>query len=47
MGNMFQMYRDFEGPFLANRSVATAKQLNPQLQDFSTWLAANKSKVPV
>ena len=47
MGNMFQVYRDFEGPFLANRSVATAKQLNPQLQDFSTWLAANKSKVPV
>ena len=47
MGNMFQVYRDFEGPFLANRSVATAKQLNPQLQDFSSWLAANKSKVPV
>ena len=47
MGNMFQVYRDFEGPFLANRSVSTAKQLNPQLQDFSTWLAANKDKVPV
>jgi hypothetical protein len=47
MGNMFQVYRDFEQPFLANRSVSTARQLNPQLQDFSTWLATNKSKVPV
>jgi hypothetical protein len=47
MGNMFQVYRDFEGPFLAARSVDTAKALNPALQDFSAWLAANKSKVPV
>jgi uncharacterized protein YbjT (DUF2867 family) len=47
MGNMFQVYRDFEGPFLASRSVETAKALNPAMQDFSAWLAANKSKVPV
>jgi uncharacterized protein YbjT (DUF2867 family) len=47
MGNMFQVYRDFEGPFLASRSVETAKQLNPALQNFSQWLATNKSKVPV
>jgi len=47
MGNMFQVYRDFEGPFLANRSAATAKALNPQLMDFSAWIQANKSKIPV
>ena len=47
MGNMFQVYRDFEGPFLAARSVETAKALNPALQNFSQWLAANKAKVPV
>ena len=47
MGNMFQVYRDFEGPFLAARSVETAKALNPALQNFSQWLAANKSKVPL
>ena len=47
MGNMFQVYRDFEGPFLASRSVETAKTLNPALQNFSQWLAANKSKVPL
>jgi uncharacterized protein YbjT (DUF2867 family) len=47
MGNMFQVYRDFEGPFLAARSVDVARKLNPALQDFSAWLATNKSKVPV
>lgn len=47
MGNMFQVYRDFEGPFLANRSAATAKALNPQLMDFSAWIQANKSKIPL
>jgi len=41
------VYRDFEGPFLAARSVETAKALNPALQNFSQWLAANKSKVPL
>jgi uncharacterized protein YbjT (DUF2867 family) len=47
MGNMFQVYRDFEGPFLANRSVETSKALNPQLQNFDTWIETNKSKIPV
>jgi len=47
MGNMFQVYRDFEGPFLAARSVETARALNPQLQNFDTWIQNNKSKIPV
>ena len=47
MGNMFQVFRDFEGPFLAARSVETAKALNPALQNFSAWLATSKAKVPV
>jgi uncharacterized protein YbjT (DUF2867 family) len=47
MGNMFQVYRDFEGPFLANRSVETSKALNPQLQNFDAWVETNKSKIPV
>jgi hypothetical protein len=34
MGNMFQVYRDFEGAFLANRSVDTSKALNPELMNF-------------
>jgi hypothetical protein len=47
MGNMFQVYRDFEGPFLAARSADTARKLNPALQNFEAWLATNKAKVPV
>ena len=47
MGNMFQVYRDFEGPFLANRSVDTSKALNPQLQNFDAWVETNRSKIPV
>lgn len=45
MGNMFQYYRDFDKEFFALRDLNTAKSLNPQLQNFDQWLAANKSKV--
>lgn len=47
MGNMFQMYRDFEKEVLSARSVETTRSLNPQLQSFDQWLAKNKSSVPV
>lgn len=45
MGNMFQMYRDFEKEVTGARSVDTARQLNPQLQNFDQFLAKNKSKI--
>lgn len=47
MGNMFQVYRDFEKDILSARSVETTRLLNPQLQSFDQWLAKNKSSVPV
>ena len=47
MGNMFQVYCDFEKECLAARSADVAKQLNPQLQSFDQWLAKNKAAVPV
>ena len=47
MGNMFQVYRDFEKDVLNARSVETTRSLNPQLQSFDQWLAKNKSSVPV
>jgi uncharacterized protein YbjT (DUF2867 family) len=47
MGNMFQMYRDFEKEVLSARSAETTRLLNPQLQSFDQWLAKNKSSVPV
>jgi uncharacterized protein YbjT (DUF2867 family) len=47
MGNMFQVYRDFEKACLAARSADVARQLNPQLQTFDQWLAKNKSRIPL
>ncbi len=47
MGNMFQVYRDFEKELLAVRSAETARALNPELQTFDQWLAKNKSLIPV
>jgi uncharacterized protein YbjT (DUF2867 family) len=44
-GNMFQVYRDFEKEVNAARSVDEARKLNPALQNFDQWLAANKDKV--
>jgi uncharacterized protein YbjT (DUF2867 family) len=47
MGNMFQVYRDFEGQLLGARSAETARSLNPKLQTFDQWLARNKSRIPL
>ncbi|MFL6280917.1 MAG: NmrA/HSCARG family protein [Vicinamibacterales bacterium] len=46
MGNMFQVYRDFEKNVLDARS-SDAHSLNPSLQTFDQWLATNKSKIPL
>ncbi len=45
LGNMFQMDRDFASQMLANRSLDTTRALNPKLQSFDQWLAANREKV--
>ena len=47
LGNMFQFYRDFERDFRASRDVATARSLNPSLQDFDQWLERNASRIPL
>ena len=47
MGNMFQVYRDFEKHVVGARSADVAQQLNPQLQTFDQWLAKNKSRIPL
>ncbi len=47
LGNMFQFKRDFEEYFCGARSLAFARSLNPSLQDFKTWLARNKSAIPI
>lgn len=45
LGNMFQIYRDFEKEVVAARSTDVARSLNPSLQTFDGWLALNKSKI--
>jgi uncharacterized protein YbjT (DUF2867 family) len=45
MGNMFQVYRDFEKEVLDARSADVARSLNPQLQTFDQFVAKNKGKI--
>ncbi|PIQ60308.1 MAG: nucleoside-diphosphate sugar epimerase [Bacteroidetes bacterium CG12_big_fil_rev_8_21_14_0_65_60_17] len=47
LGNMFQVKRDFNEAYNANRDRALSRQLNPDLQSFDDWLAANKDAIPM
>ncbi len=47
LGNMFQFKRDFESYYCGARDPNFARSLNPSLQNFDQWLAANKSRVPL
>jgi uncharacterized protein YbjT (DUF2867 family) len=45
LGNMFQFKRDFNDYFCGARSIAFSKSINPDLQDFRTWLKNNKNAI--
>jgi uncharacterized protein YbjT (DUF2867 family) len=45
LGNMFQVYRDFEKAVLAARSLEATRQLHPQVLDFDRWVAKNKHRI--
>lgn len=47
LGNMFQLYRDFEEEVCGKRNIELSRSLNPELQDFRTWLMKNKSRIPL
>ena len=47
VGNMFQVYRDFEKEICGLRDLNVSRSLNPELQTFEQWLANNKDKIPV
>ena len=47
LANMFLFKRDFERTYCASRSVACSRELNPHMQTFAAWLAANKARIPV
>jgi hypothetical protein len=45
MGNMFQVYRDFEKEVIGVRSQQEAKKLNPALQSFEQFVAKQKAAI--
>ena len=47
LGNMFQFKRDFEKDYCGIRDLDKSRSLNPDLQSFDTWLAANASRIPL
>jgi len=47
LGNMFQFKRDFEAYYCGARDLDVSRSLNPSLQTFETWLARNKSLIPL
>lgn len=47
LGNMFQFKRDFNKDFSEARSIEKSLALNPELQNFDTWLSLNASKIPI
>ncbi|MGE0145010.1 MAG: NmrA/HSCARG family protein [Planctomycetota bacterium] len=47
LGNMFQYKAEFEAEFCGARDLTVARTLNPELQTFRQWLAANKRNIPL
>lgn len=47
LGNMFQIYDEFQEQVNALRSVEGSRKLNPELQNFEQWLNANAKKIPL
>src|SRR3954469_14340384 len=46
MGNMFQVYRDFEAQVVGARDTVHTRQLHPGLLTFDQFLARHKDKIP-
>src|SRR3954471_5942778 len=47
MGNMFQFKRDFNDAYVKARSIEFTRSLNPALQSYEQWLAANAKSIPL
>jgi len=47
LGNMFQFKCDFNEYFCGARRLEFARALNPALLTFATWLAQNRSRIPL
>ena len=46
LANMFQFNRDFSADFCTLRDLELSRSLNPALQTFDAWLAANAVRIP-
>ena len=47
LGNMFQFKRDFNEDFRKARPVEFARSLDPELQNFKTWLDRHAKEIPL
>jgi len=47
LGNMFQVYDEFEKELNETRDVSFSKQLNPDLMNFEQWLHKYASQIPI
>ena len=47
LGNIFQIFEEFEPQYRASRSVEAARTLAPSLMDFDQWLARYKGAIPL
>lgn len=47
LGNMWQFKRDFAPQYCARRDLQRARALHPGMADFTTWLAANRARIPL
>jgi uncharacterized protein YbjT (DUF2867 family) len=47
LGNMFQFKHNFEKEFCGARSLEFSRSLNPALQTFAGWAAANKARIAI
>ena len=47
LANMFQFDRDFADDLTRAHSIEVSRALNPALQTFETWLAANAQHIPL
>ena len=47
LGNMFQIYDEFEEKMNNLRDVKASKQLNPELMNFEQWLSRYAKKIPL
>jgi uncharacterized protein YbjT (DUF2867 family) len=47
LGNMFQIFDEFEHQYRGSRSVEASRALAPSLMNFDQWLAKNKGRIPL